>query len=254
MYEEPKPKKSTGKTVAIVILTILLLLACAYIGYDKFYLTNTKDTKEVKKEEPEEREMYVSEEVKLTENINDYFFFAESFSIDDVKDIDNQTLLRFAIAKRDIQEDITKQQLDEVITKYFGTKVTLTHEDVICTIDNNVLYKYDEASGKYSPYGTHGHGGGGYYSGEVHLISGKVEDKTYTLKTRIMYNNYCSDTCSFNNYYKSVEDAKDGKNPIINTETENKSYEDVKNLLPVTTYTFIKEDNNYTLKSIKIGE
>lgn len=251
-----------GKTVTIVILIILLLGAGAYIYYDDVYKVN-QEAKKIAQEEKngkkdDSRQMYVSELGDINKTINDYFFFAEQFALGDVKNYSNQSLLLFAVSKIDNPTaGFDKDDVNTVIKNYFGNNVTVNQENIMCTIDQTILYNYDSGTSKYTYNESHpGHGGTGYYQGDIHVVGGSYKNKKYTLTTRILYGNYCGETCQgITAYYKSASDAKDGKNPLINLETNsNKTFNDIEDFVPITTYVFNKEDSNYVLKSISVAE
>ncbi len=250
--EEKKTGK--GKTVTIVILLLIIIGLGAYIGYYDFYLKSV-EKKEVYTEEEDDskREMYTSESAKIAEKLDDYLYFANDFSKKDVKEFDNQQLLFFAILNNTNGYDnsYSKDAIAQKIEDYFGDNVTLKFEDIICPVENEVLYKYDEEKG-YTMNDDHpGHGGLGYIGGEAHIINGTVKDHDYTVKARILYTEEGTFTNGSVIYYPTYEDLEK-HNPIITEETKERTYRDVESFLPITSFTFTKKGNNYYLKSVKL--
>ena len=257
-YEvEEDTKKSTGKTITIVILLLMLIASLSYIGYFDIYIPYYEKPNKVniEDEKDEEREMYASEVVKIEDKLNDYLYFAYDFD-KDASEIDNQKLLSFALHKiGKFKEEIPKEEIEDIVEKYFGSNVKLNHEDIICTVENIALYNFKDD--KYILNESHpGHGGLSYTGGSVHIISGDVDlkNKEYIIKGRILYTLEGLTGMSENAmFYKSVDDIE-SNNPIINNDLKPKTYDDVSSFLPVTTFKFTKKGDNYYLKSIKIGE
>ena len=253
--EEDRPK-STGKTVTIVILLLMLLGALSYIGYFDIYIPYYEEPNKVtiEDEEDEEREMYVSEVVKMQDKLNDYLYFANNFDKGNVDEISNQELLLFALHKiGEFKEEIPKEEIEDIVETYFGSNVKLEHEDILCVVENIALYNFKDD--KYVLNESHpGHGGSSYTGGDVHIISGDVDlkNKEYIIKGRILYT--LEGLTGINvdtRFYKSVEDIE-SNNPIINNDLEPKTYDDVSSFLPVTTFKFTKKGNEYYLKSVNI--
>ena len=92
-----KVKKSTGKTVAIVILLLLLLITLSYIGYTEYQKLLKEDNTLVDENETR-NELYYSEVEKIMNQIDMYNnIFKGKYPIDNVNDIDNQLKLQFGI-------------------------------------------------------------------------------------------------------------------------------------------------------------
>ena len=74
-----------------------------------------------------------------------------------------------------------------------------------------------------------------------------------------MYGNYCYGTCGpVTGYYKSAVDSRNGENPVLGGlddyyEITEEEYQSVKDNLPVTKFTFVKDQNeNYGLESVTL--
>ncbi len=251
---EYQEKKSTGKTVTIVILIIIVLGLAGYIAYFDYYVPNYENKSKVEEvddgEEDDSREMYVDEYVKMQDKLDSYLYFAEEFSKGDVKNFDNQTLLMFAINNIEgVKDSYGKDEVTQLLENYFSTNVTVNHEDIICLEDNQVLYKFEDNAYKVNKQHPP-HDGTGFYSGEVHVIGGTVEKDKYILKTRILYQHGNSGFVD-SSYYKNVEDAKANKNSL-NTNSGSTEYHDIESFIPITTFTFNKKGNDYFLENVKI--
>lgn len=258
--EEERKKTGKGKTITIIILIILLLAATGYIIYSDIYIpyyakVDTKDLDVDDDEEEDTRQMYVSEEKGMERKINDYLYLAGEFEKNNVKDFDNQELLNFVLrifGKYD--KSFTKGEVEQIIDDYFGSNVEIKHEDIICPVENIPLYKYEDE--KYVIDDEHPmHNGQDYYGGEVHVISGEVneKEKEYILKTRILYTIKSMVGYADGVYYKSIDDIKNNKN-IINNNIKPQEYKDVESFLPITTFKFNKKEKKYYLKSVSIEE
>ncbi len=85
-----------------------------------------------------------------------------------------------------------------------------------------------------------------------------INDKTITINTKILYGNYCGDTCLPGYaYYLTV--PVEGSTPIFVSDAEGEfivteeKYNEISSKIPITTFTFERDDlGNYGLKSVKI--
>ena len=85
-----------------------------------------------------------------------------------------------------------------------------------------------------------------------------INDKTITINTKILYGNYCGDTCLPGYaYYLTV--PFEGSTPIFVSDDEGEfivteeKYNEISSKIPITTFTFERDDlGNYGLKSVKI--
>ena len=72
----------------------------------------------------------------------------------------------------------------------------------MCPIDGEPLYIYDSARREYYFEDTHPHGGSGVYRGITYETEGEKIDNKYIVRTKILYNDYCSGMCPPRiNYY-----------------------------------------------------
>ena len=122
-----------------------------------------------------------------------------------------------------------------------------------------MLYRYDSAKREYFFQDIHGHGGAGIYPAEIYYLDGQKKDEVYTVRVNVLYGDYCYGTCGpVTGYYKSAIDSRNGENPVLGGfgdyyEITEKEYQSVKDNLPVTTFTFIRDkDGNYGLESVTV--
>ena len=253
-----KKKKSNKGVIVIIILIIALLGISGYIIYDKAI---NKEEPGKEKKEPEIKEVTEEEKNTLLEQINVYTpYFADSYPITEKSTLDNQEVLYFASMQLENKfSDFMESDLEKVLEKYFGKDHPYVHEDIDCFAGDGVLYKYDSAKRTYEYEDMHAHGGKTIYRSTVFFVEGKSEDDTtYKIQTQILYTTSAGDTVGpRDRYYTSANQEYDdyilgpyGEDHEV-TEEE---YQSIKNKIPITTFTFEKdEDNNYGLKSVTIA-
>ena len=253
-----KKKKSNKGVIVIIILIIALLGISGYIIYDKAI---NKEGIRKEKKEPEIKEVTEEEKNTLLEQINVYTpYFADSYPITEKSTLDNQEVLYFASMQLENKfSDFMESDLEKVLEKYFGKDHPYVHEDIDCFAGDGVLYKYDSAKRTYEYEDMHAHGGKTIYRSTVFFVEGKSEDDTtYKIQTQILYTTSAGDTVGpRDRYYTSANQEYDdyilgpyGEDHEV-TEEE---YQSIKNKIPITTFTFEKdEDNNYGLKSVTIA-
>lgn len=252
-----------------VIIVILVGLSFLLVGLGSYFVFQTFTTREVpvtkNKEEnfkkPVERELSVAEQQTLLSQIKLYNSLLGSlYPIDNIKKVDNQTILQFAFKQVEIRNaQFMESDLQKILDQYFGTSLSVSYEDIMCFADDGVLYQYNSSTRKYQFTGTHGHGGSGVLDNSTYLLSGKVQDDIYTVKVASLYGNYCSDVCGpTDSYYQSAQGALQGKTPIYTLKEEeigvieaDEVYKKVADQLPVTIFTFQKDkDGNYGLQKV----
>ena len=159
------------------------------------------------------------------------------------------------------RQELADKELAEikVLEKYFGDNHPYIHEDIQCFLGDGVLYRYDSAKREYFFQDIHGHGGAGIYPAEIYYLDGQKKDEVYTVRVNVLYGDYCYGTCGpVTGYYKSAIDSRNGENPVLGGfgdyyEITEKEYQSVKDNLPVTTFTFIRDkDGNYGLESVTV--
>ena len=262
--ENMKKKSHKGLIIFIILLILIILGLVGYICYDKFF-TKEPEVKEEKKEEKTTSELSFSEIAEVSELVQELSNnFGEYYPIKNVDEIDNEDLLSFALFKIGFKEEIKKSEVEDVIKKYFGN-VNLKHEDIECAMEhenNKELYFYKDD--KYVQNEKHGgHGGSGGISAASFYVSGEVDKNIVTANYKILYSNFCGDTCMLNKYYRTYNDSLNDKNPVLEGDDSSDDpgvnlteslYKSVEEKVPVTTFTFEKTDDGYILKSVKIHE
>lgn len=246
-----KKKKSTGKTVTIVILLILLFGALSYIGYLEIQNIDKKD--QVSNQEIRE-EMYYSEVEQMLSQIDLYNeVFYESYPIQNVDKIDNQFKLQFALRALKKDENINNyykiEDMKEIYQRYFKKGFQAIYENIKCPVGSHLMYQLEE--GTYTNQ-DEAHGAVNLDI-DTYFKSGKIENQKYIIDTHILYSNYCADICEnlFSGYYKTYQEAKEKKNPVIARKSE---YHEIEEELPITTFTFIKNRNYFQLEKVEITE
>lgn len=255
MEEKPKiiykVRKSTGKTVAIVILVLLLLGALSYIGYEK-YLEIMENKNNV--EEKAREEMYYSEVEQMMNQIDMYnHVFKSIYPMKDLNNIDNQLKLQFGVYSLKETEKIKNyykiDDMKEMYNNYFMNGFKAIYENIECPSKDGDLYILNNDTKTYIIDDSHGHGTSTMDT-NTYYVSSKIDNNKYVINTHILYSNYCNDTCNPNGgYYKTYNECIKGDNPVAYSEQE---YKSVAEELPITTFTFIKEKSNYKLQSVTI--
>lgn len=264
----------TGQVIWIVILSLLLIGNIAYITYDKVYLGKQEEKQDdatekkkslqkskVKKEKIT-RSLSLAEEKMLLSQIEYYnMYLSTSYPIEDVKQLENGKKLLFAYAMledRRGQKEFMQGELKKQIDAYFGMDSQIVYEDILCDHGDGVLYQYNNATKVFQLEGVHGHEGMEYYASTSFFVNGTVfNDKEYEVVVQTIYHRYCGGTCGpLLNYYKSADDAKNEKNPVITREEEREltenDYEKVKDQLDKIVFKFYKDrSGNYGLVSVK---
>lgn len=187
--------------------------------------------------------------------------YARFFPIDSVSDIPNQFLIHKAI----LEKDISAKEVEDVLIKFWGSSLKINHEDYICSFDNKVYYDYDETTQTYlvAPSKSEEHNHLGSYDLPIFINSIFIQDAykkadEYILDTKIIY--VCNSPDSkIGDFYASYNDCIiDNPVPIVenpNGYLPSQSYVDLAgDKLPITTFTFYKENGNYVLKSVTINE
>lgn len=245
-----KEKKQPGKTFAIVVLIIAVLGLMSYIEYTKYdEIMKNKDKNETKEER---EELYYSEVNDLLEKIDDYNeVLSMNYPITDYKKLDNQQKLKFGIyllTKYENTKNYYKtQDIDEILHNYFTKDFNVIYESITCNLKDGDLYVLN--NGTYTIDTNHEHGQEKMNIKTFYVDSNKL-DNVYKITVNILYNNYCVDTCAKEDkYYDSWNDAKERSNEVLTSLNE---YEDNKDDIKKTTFTFEKENDNYLLKNIKV--
>lgn len=259
-----KPKK--GLIVIIILLSLALVGSGGYIIYDKVIKKEPAQKEEQKTPQKQEEDKITNltevEKTLLLDQASDYTkTFATSYPITDSTNLDNQTVLRFALMKTNMYgKEIMESDIEKVLEKYFGKTHSFKHEDIQCFQADGPLYTYDSATRKYTYQDIHGHGGDGAFRfTNYHLGGTVINEKIYKLKVNIIYEDYCSDICGpTQGYYKSPNKNNNRTDYLLGPyedshELTNQEYESIKEKLDITTFTFIKdENNNYGLKSVTL--
>lgn len=257
-------EKKKHKIVIFIILILFIgfiLLSIYIINHPKVENANHKEDTDASGvlDEDIEKEFTMEEKKLLLDQIKDYTtILADSYPIDNLRSLDNQQALLFALDQLGVTgQDFMESDLEKVLKKYFGDNHPYIHEDIQCFLGDGVLYWYDSAKREYFFQDIHGHGGAGIYPAEIYYLDGQKKDEVYTVRVNILYGDYCYGTCGpVTGYYKSAVDSRNGENPVLGGlgdyyEITEEEYQSVKDNLPVTKFTFVKDQNeNYGLESV----
>lgn len=244
-----KNKKTPGKTVAIVFLTIMVLLLASYIGYTKYQEITMEEEKEV--ENIVEEELTYSEVMDLLSKIEDYNEnFSKYYPISDFRKLDNQEKLNFGIYMLTKYENTHNYyKIEDMKTVYkenFSDNLKVLYEDISCRNKDGVLYSL--SNGTYTLDNTHEHGTESIDIDTFYVESSKLDD-IYQITVHILYSNYCTGICpNTTACYSTYQDAVSSTNKVLDSKKE---YSDYKNTLKKTTFTFVKKYDSYLLKSVK---
>ncbi len=226
-----------------------------------------------KKEESEDKEDKVtvfpleeSEIKKYEEIMKQMVRLRREKSELNVSDISNQVLLRISISDLIKEGPVSKDALKAVIEKNYGN-IEYTDEDIICTLENIPFIIYNSENGEYSYNPNHrAHGGdgiGAFYTNYYFQSAEQDETNgTLTIKYKILFGLYYEDVASkVPIYYKNSTDSFNKTNEIFKDmtiepakydETANQVYEQHKDELPITTFTFEKDKTtgNYVFRKV----
>lgn len=244
-----KNKKTPGKTVTIIFLIILVFVLVSYIGYTKYQEFIMEEEREV--EYIIEEELTYREVMELLEKIEDYNQnFSKYYPISNFSKIDNQEKLNFGIymlTKYENTHNYYKvEDMKNIYKENFSGNMKVVYENIDCKNKDGVLYLLN--NGTYTLDNAHEHGVEKMDIDTFYVESSKLDD-VYQITVHILYSNYCADTCSNDkSCYSSYQDAVSSTNRVLNSKSE---YDDYKNNLKKTTFTFIKKYDSYLLKSVK---
>ena len=256
------------RRITLIIIVILLLgsflTTILYIKYGTERIMSkgtpkVEEKEKVPKEEIKDPEETPKEEMTLDDRIKEISNnFSKYFPITDISKIHNQDLLIYGLSKVGWEEYITEIEIENAVKKIFGNKIKGKHENIECpTSDPEPLYLY--RNGVYTPNPKHGeHGGSGrpdVYPFEVNVTE---KDNVITANYKLLYSNYCSDTCIINSYFKSYQDSINNTNPVLSSNDNqgllltDELYKSVESKLPTTTFIFEKGNDTYNLVSVTI--
>lgn len=263
-------KKKKKINMLITILILILIIISNHIIYDKILKSQKEENvlKQKLKENPNQaeqnsiRELREEEQEILLDQIKKYnLSFASSYPITDLKPLNNQSALMFALKMTTkTGQDLMESDIEKELRKYFGKDHPYVHEDIECFLEDGPLYKYNRTKNIYLYQYIHAHGELGFYPSELYFVSGVVKNnKNFQIKVKILYADYCSGTCGpIQGYYASISEAENKNEYILEpyidfhnlTEVQ---YQTIQEKVPTTTFNFEKDnEGNYGLKSVII--
>ena len=242
--QQNEPKKKS-KAPLIILLVVLFLVAVAGSSFGGYLFGKNDSNKEVETPEAGAKEVSKSELSGILYRIDvlsQYLY--KDFPITDIKNIDNQHLLSM---KKGSYSGI---EVENYIKSIVGSNVTVKNEDIICTLDNQPLYTYD--NGWYHRYEQHPGHGGSTRNVEVFFKSATLDGNILVIKTNVLYGEVRELGGPGDTFYDS---GKDNAKKVFSVMYEDldKEYEKIKDTLPVTTYTFKRSDyDGFNLESVTI--
>lgn len=269
-------KKNSSTNWKIKIILILSIILAALISYivvnEKYYSDPPEEQIEEKNNEDNNENNENNKNIRdLTQVEIDILknqiektsqYFAQYFPINSIDNISNQDLLQnMYIISESSYPSFSATQIDETTKKYFGNNKKIIHEDILCQYkEHEALYLYDVNTHSYNYNINHaGHGGTAFISRtKAFEVKGIIENENIvTVTAKILYGNYCSDTCIGGySYYASIPNES-ALLLFQSTEPEefiitDEKYNEVANQVPITTFTFEKDsEGNYGLKAVE---
>ena len=261
-----------GVKIGLIALSGLAVFG---LGFGTCYLLSSGKNKETNINQAEEKDnkssIAVSSSIvnELAANIKDvYAYYYSSDYVNGFRTINEEKVLYYAITSkiRNTTETATANDIARYITKYFGENYNYTNHSILCALDKQTLFQFDNTTNTYSFYNEgniHGHDGGNGYkiarNNYVKVLSSKYDGDNIVLETKILYGTNCTATCGPNMmYYVNPNDSQ----PILKGESINEEYivteadyQRIKDKLDTTTFIFSKNsDGTYYLSDVKIRQ
>ena len=276
--KEPKENKTNAVTVVMIIIFILsfvaglvLIVAAIVTVVNKTNEVNTTTPKDDPKPVENKVVKLKEEDIKDYEDLMNYIIRIRGVKLSlNVKEITNQQLISYGLGHaKEKDNKYLKADVKEEIQKAFGD-IDYKDENLLCSIDKEPFYEYDSEKEEYV-YATkynHGHGGEGGFDKYMFFHDAEKDETngTLTIKYKIIYGIYQSDIMVPDiDLFLTAQDASEHKNQIYDMddnnpvedeakrkEIVNKTYEEYKDKLTITTFIFEKDSKgNYGFKSVE---
>ena len=244
-------EKKKSKAPLIIILVLVFLIAVAGSSFGGYLFGKTDGEKVGNKG----NEKNISRNVSKSElgsilyrmDILTQSLYQE-FPIENVSNISNQGLLKISLGF--ISKSDSGTNVENYIKQIVGTNANIKLEDYICTIDNKPLYVYNNGWYRNSNE-SHGHGASSRYT-KIYFKSATLENDTLKIETNVIYGENRELGGPGDTFYDGVKDDSKKLFSAMYEDLDTK-YEEIKDTLPVTTYTFKKTDfDGYNLESVII--
>ena len=182
-----------GLIVLITVLSLLVIAFGGYFVYDNFF--NDKESLSKEKDSNPGDETKTTETRNVTETeLKEIYKILDKVQgvslgikkISNFNAVDNNLKLNIANFNNH-EEPFMKKTWEDELKKIFGSNVILSDDSYYCDIkhgeDSEILYNYDETTGKYILNENHvGHGGDGYpMTLNYSLIDSKVVNDTFEI-------------------------------------------------------------------------
>lgn len=252
MEENKIIEKKKSKAPVVILIVILFLIAVAGSSFGGYYFgsttSNNNGTPNVEKKDLKESD--VSDFLKRINAMNSSL--CTSFPINDVKSLPTQNILSIGLGEVFGTYSVSSDYIENYIKYVIGDNIAIKNEDYLCKLDKIAFYKYENG---YYVFNTEhpGHGGGGGYLVSTFFRDANIEGDTVTINTNLLYEVSGDIMGPTTTYYDGVGESK--KTVLENIERDNlkTEYEKIKDILPITTYTFTRSElGGYNLESVNI--
>ncbi len=255
-----------------VIIVILIAIICLLVGFIIGGNVLRGDTNNDNGISENEKTVTLteSEGKELFEKVsvyNDYFL--QDYSVNGIKSAINNNILYFLTEQLDgfgadgRKTGFTPNDLKKVADEYLADDINVLYTDIFFpSADRSMtgeymMYKLGSDS-KYTDIPLQMGGPGSFLMKEYYIDGYYNETKDeYIVNTKLLFNQWCPDICGpHDKYYSDVE----LKNFVYNVKSEDildvdfdDVYNQVKDVLPITSYKFTKNNSgNYVLSSVTV--
>jgi len=265
-------KSNKGVVISLLIVIAVLIGSIAYMFISGMASFDVKKNNENKTEEKEndKNETNNIETTNVTETERNYFMNNIIPVFDEMgltsteynkSSLSNEEKIWFAIQHDEHgswEYGFSLKYLLETSQKYLGEAGIFEPQDIICSVDNKVIFEYDDEQQYFKKVGSHGHGGAiksansinSFVDGTITKENGEI--RYATIKIRKSFGPVCDDICGPTPRY-GVYGGKDVvSNEYLSDEDTKNHIENNPDLYPVHTYVFNYENGNYYLDSITI--
>ena len=258
--EKNKKKKNNNVIINILIVIVVLLIIAissliVYLLITKVYKSddkkeNNNNNKKIVEPQNKTRELTDTEKEDLLSFIDNYQLYYLANKYDGVFSESSNRLLLNAIYHIDSDNVENSSSYDaEQIKVYFNSAFNIDNvnfEDIICPIDDEVLYKYLSDAGKYILSETHpGHGGELLVNDLSHyVISATYDNDLYKINIMYLYGSFME------GYYINDKEIPIPESYVEMTPEQTENYmkdyfnEHYEEYLDTTSYEFAFKKNN----------
>lgn len=231
----------------IFIITTIIAVSLIIIG---ILLSFNKRENELEEKAPTPS---VDKDIEALNKVNNLeIFFIKYIPIEDINSISNQMKLNFIASLSSVSqnETIKASYFSKELKNYFGSSFSFKNEDIMDLDTNEEIMSYNEKKGEYSYIKNTD-------DNNIHFLSSsEIEETSDGLNIYRQYL-FVDTSSSEHQIYSSYQDCLNKINSIgaydldsTNGILSSSIITEYKNILPVITYSFVKENKRYVLKSI----